>query len=508
MKSPSADKKKIIVIGSGPGGLAAAMLLAHRGFHVDVFEKSKRLGGRNGCLEEAGYRFDIGPTFLMMKFLLDSIFDECEASSANYLKFTRLEPMYELRYSGKSFKPSNNPNLTKNEIEKLFPGASSGFDRFMQYERKRFEKIIPCLQRDYSSLRKMVSWRLMQSLPYLSLGRSVFDVLKGYFKNDDLSLLFSFQSKYLGMSAWQCPGGFSMLSYIEHAYGIYHTEGGLAAIPEALAKVALERGAQIHLGTGVKTLILDGRDVTGVELESGERVYADAVVLNADFAQAMTRLVPGQQLKKYSPEKLAKKKFSCSTFMLHLGLDTVFPSEHHTIVFADDYKTNVKEIFETHQLSKDISFYVRNASINDPTLAPKGHSSVYILVPVPNLDSGTDWTTQAPSYRDLVLDRVEHHFGWKNLRAHIQVEKMMTPDTWHTHLDVYKGATFNLAHNLGQMAYWRPRNQFEELGRVYLTGGGTHPGSGLPTILESARISANLISKRFEVPFLTKELAA
>jgi len=472
-----------------------------------LFEKSSRIGGRNGCLEEGGYKFDIGPTFLMMKFLLDSIFDECEVRSENYLTFKRLEPMYDLRFQGKSFKPSNDPEKTKREIEKLFPGSSSGFDRFMEYEKRRFAKIIPCLQKDYSSLGSMLSFKLVQSVPYLSFGKSVFDVLKGYFKNEDLSLLFSFQSKYLGMSAWDCPGGFSMLSYIEYAYGIYHTQGGLSAIPDALAKVAKEKGAKIHLNAGVKTLLMDGKKVTGVQLESGEKVFSDVTVLNADFAKAMADIVPKGKLKKYTPEKLGKKKFSCSTYMMHLGLDKLFPGEHHTILFAEDYKTNVKEIFSNGTLSKDISFYVRNASVTDPTLAPKGHSSVYVLVPVPNLDSQIDWARDGVTFRENVLNQVESRMGWKGLREHIRVEKVMTPLGWQNDLDIYKGATFNLSHNLGQMAYWRPRNQFEELGNVYLTGGGTHPGSGLPTILESARISSNLISKRFNVSFLTKTIS-
>lgn len=499
-------KKHVIIVGTGPGGSAAAMLLANRGFKVSVFEKSSKVGGRNSSLDMEGYKSDVGPTFLMMKFLLDSVFEEAGVRSEDYLRFIKLDPLYELKTPRGSLIPYNDHQKTKEGIEKLFPGQSKGFDAFMNYEKKRFSKIIPCLQRDYSSLKSMVSLKLMMSAPYLSITRSVFDVLKGYFGNDDLSLLFSFQSKYLGMSAWKCPGGFSMLSYIEHAYGIYHTIGGLSEIPKAMIKVATEQGAEIHLNSPVKKLVFDGKKVVGVELEGGEQVRADAVFLNADFAHAMEALVPSGKLKKYSSSNLSKKKYSCSTFMIHLGLDRVYPSQFHTIVFADNYKKNVDDIFHDGELSWDTSFYVRNASVLDDTLAPKGHSSLYILVPVPNLDARIDWENVSPKYRNHILDLVEKKMGFTDLKKHIRAERVMTPATWKEGLSVYKGATFNLSHHLSQMAYFRPRNRFEELRNCYLVGGGTHPGSGLPTILESARISANLACEDFGVPFRTKEL--
>jgi phytoene desaturase len=499
-------KKKIIVIGSGPGGTSAAALLASRGFEVDLFEKRNDIGGRCGSIQEQGYRFDVGPTFLMMKFLLDLVFEEAQTTSSNYLKFLKLDPMYELKVGNRSFRPSPDHDKTKASMEEFLPGSSPRFDQFIKKEKKRFQHLLPCIQRDYSSARKLISPALIKSVPYLGLGKSVFDVLKGYFKEEDLSLMFSFQSKYLGMSAWKCPGGFSMLSYIEHAYGIYHTEGGLAEIPLAFAKLAKEHGAKIHTGMGVKQLIIENRAVIGVELESGEKVYADEVVLNADFANAMTKLVPQEHLKKYTTKKLDSMKYSCSTFMIHLGLDKIYPLDHHTIVFADQYRTNVEDVFERHTLSNDFSFYVRNASINDPTLAPAGHSSIYILVPVPNLTGNVDWATKRDEYEQLILKQVAKKLNMHDLEKHIVVKKVIDPSTWESSLDIHKGATFNLSHNYGQLAYWRPRNKFEEFDRCYLVGGGTHPGSGLPTILESARIAANMISNKHEITYISKEV--
>jgi phytoene desaturase len=290
---------------------------------------------------------------------------------------------------------------------------------------------------------------------------------------------------------------------VEHGYGIYHTQGGLSEISEAMAKICREYGVDIRLNSPVKQLILDGRDVRGVELESGETIRGDETVLNADFGYAMNHLVPPGVLKKYSPPKVDQREFSCSTFMLYLGLDKIYDLPHHTIFFSKDYRRNIEDVFERKVLSEDCSFYVRNASVTDPNLAPPGHSSIYVLVPVPNKTAAIDWTKEKNGFRDRLLDAMETRAGMKDLRAHIREEIVLSPDSWQG-MNIHFGATFNLAHKLSQMLYFRPRNKFEELGHCYLVGGGTHPGSGLPTIYESGRIAANLISRAHGVSFVSK----
>jgi phytoene desaturase len=291
-----------------------------------------------------------------------------------------------------------------------------------------------------------------------------------------------------------------MLPFIEHELGVSHVRGGLHRISIAMARLATELGAKIHLETPIRQLTFEGNSVTGVELAGGERVRADAVVLNADFGHAMTRLVPPERLRKYRPERLAKLDFSCSTFMLYLGVNRSVPLSHHTIVFAKDYRRNVREVFKDKRLpGEDLSFYIHNASVTDPTLAPAGKSALYVLVPVPNQRSGIDWRTEAPEFRRRVLDLIAARTPLDNLEDSIEIEHMITPLDWQTRHHVYEGATFNLAHRLSQMLHRRPHNEFEEFGNCYLVGGGTHPGSGLPVIYESARISANLLAKRFGV---------
>ncbi|RYD39526.1 MAG: phytoene desaturase, partial [Verrucomicrobiaceae bacterium] len=235
---------------------------------------------------------------------------------------------------------------------------------------------------------------------------------------------------------------------------------------------------------------------SSVELASGESIPCDDLVVNADYAHARSTIFGSRNLSR---ERLLKKKYSCSTFMLYLGLDKIYPDEpHHHIVFADDYAQNVADIQGERVASADTSLYIRNSSVNDKTVAPDGHSQLYILCPTINTRHGYSWDENREAYRDRVLDRIVAKTGMKDLREHIVEERCITPTTWEEN-GIFAGATFNLAHTMDQMLYLRPRNRMQEFDNVYLVGGGTHPGSGLPTIFESARISSNLICESYGI---------
>lgn len=483
--------KKIAVVGAGPGGLAVAMLLAHKGYEVTIYEKQAYVGGRTSEIKLGDYKFDMGPTFLNMLYIAEEIFELTGRDIHDYVDLIDLNPMYQLIYHNKKINMTRDADEMIRQINELFPGNEGSYERYMEQTQKKLEVLAPVLQAPMNKLTDLFNPKVMKAFKELEVGNSLVDTLSKFYNEEELQLAFTFQAKYLGMSPWESPGAFSILSYIEHAYGVYHIKGGINKLTQAMGRVVLESGGKILLNNGVKKLKTNRRKVTGLLLEDGQEIEADEVIINGDFAHAMTNLVEPGLLKKYTPEKLEKKQYSCSTFMLYLGVNKRFDLPHHTIWFAKDYRKNVEEITKTKLMSEDPSIYIQNAVVTDETVAPKGKSTLYILVPVPNNMSGIDWSEKAGPFRDMILNMVADKLGVKDIWEYIEEERMITPADWERDIHVYKGATFNLGHQLSQMLVFRPRNKFEELDQCWLVGGGTHPGSGLPIILESARITAN-----------------
>ena len=489
------NRGKVGIVGGGPGGLGCAMLLAHNGFDVTVFERAGVVGGRNAPIRLGNFTFDAGPTFLNMKFVLDELFQLCGRESSDYLKFRLLDPMYQLSFTDREIRISSNKERMRGELERIFPGNVKGLNRFYAKEKARFERIMPNLRRHFSSLSSYISPKVIRAIPHVFAVGSVYDKLGRYFKDEKLRVCFTFQSKYLGMSPWECPAAFTMIPFVEHEFGIYHAIGGLNQLSQAMAKVVMEEGGTVKTGTKVENLVATGRKLTGLRLQNGETFSCDHIVVNADFGYAFTSLIEPGKLRKYSRRNISKKRYSCSTFMLYLGVEKEYAAPHHNIVFANDYRSNINDITQG-RLSGDFSFYVQNPCVTDKTLAPHGKSTIYVLVPVPNNFSGIDWDKEKNGFRKKVLDAVENRTSMEDISDHIEIEKTISPREWENDYNVYKGATFNLAHNIRQMLYFRPHNRFDELENCYLVGGGTHPGSGLPTIYLSSMISAGLISER------------
>ncbi|GGG20776.1 phytoene desaturase family protein [Paenibacillus abyssi] len=489
--------KQIAVIGAGPGGLAAAMLLSSQGYKVKVLEKQAYVGGRTSRLSIGEYHFDRGPTFLMMPQLIEQLFKSAGRSIHDYIQLIEIDPLYRLQFGDVKFEPTRNKELMAQQMKTMFPGEADGYFRFMEEERIKFERVMPLLRRPFTRLSDYIKADLAKALPKLHLTDTVYGRLSRYFKDERLRYAFAFQSKYLGMSPWECPGTFTMLSYIEHAYGLWHPVGGVNRICEAMAEVIREWGGEISLSTSVKSVITKHGRAAGVLLENGDKLEADHVVINADFGTAVTQLFQPEDLHKYRPEKVQKLKFSCSTYMLYLGVNRKIQMPHHTVMFADDYAGNVSDMMQG-RLSEDASIYLHHPGAVDSTLAPEGKSALYALMPVPNLDSGIPWNEegQRMAVREQVLNRLEREPELRGLSGDIEEESVITPLDWQQSIHVYKGAAFNLAHSVDQMMAFRPHNRFQDVGNCWLVGGGTHPGSGLPTILESAQISSRLLMEQ------------
>ncbi len=485
--------KHVVVIGAGPGGLAAAMLLAQAGLRVTVLERQRQVGGRTTTLAANGFRFDLGPTFFLYPQVLETIFEAIGRNLWHELELVRLDPQYSLIF-GAGGELHATPDFKKMEraIAALCPADAASFRRFMDDNRLKLDQFKPCLESPFLGWRGPVLAANAERAAMAAPWRSLDGELARYFSDPRIRLAFSFQSKYLGMSPYRCPSLFSILSYLEYRHGVYHPIGGCGAVTDCMARIAREMGVEILLGDEVREILFQGRRAVGVRATSGTH-RADALVINADFARAMTRLVPDNLRRKWTDDRIARKRFSCSTFMLYLGIEGRYDNlGHHTIYLDDDYGKNLREIEALHSLSESPSFYVQNACATDPSLAPPGMSTLYVLVPVTHQHPNVDWSCARERFRAQVLSRLAS-VGINDVESRIRLEHMITPADWDQHYEIHRGATFNLAHNLSQMLHMRPHNRFEDLESVYLVGGGTHPGSGLPVIFESARITSRLL---------------
>ncbi|MFM9197107.1 MAG: phytoene desaturase family protein [Planctomycetia bacterium] len=486
--------RTVNIIGAGPGGLAAAMLLAQAGHRVRVLERLDVPGGRTSTISTPeGFRFDLGPTFFLYPRILDEIFATCGYDLRREVEMVRLDPQYRLVF-GAGGELLATPDIDRMEaaVAQLSPADRGAFTRFMHSNRRKFDRFAPFLQQPFESWADLATPDLLKLMPLLKPWKSLDAELGTFFSDERIRLAFTFQSKYLGMSPFRCPSLFSILSFLEYEHGVFHPIGGCGAVSTAMARIATDMGVEIHYGEPVESLDFDGRKIKAVRT-SRAAYAADATVVNADFARTMTRLVPDRLRRRWSDRKIASKRFSCSTFMLYLGIEGRYDEiPHHTIYLSENYRNNLADIETKHRLGSDPSMYVQNAGVTDPTLAPPGMSTLYLLIPVTHRHPNVDWRREAAGYREVALDQLDR-LGIHGVRQRIRYEKMITPDDWQDDYEIYRGATFNLSHDLAQMLHMRPHNRFEDLEGVYLVGGGTHPGSGLPVIYSSARITSGLL---------------
>jgi phytoene desaturase len=495
---------RVVIVGAGPGGLASAMLLAKAGVEVTVVEKRGVVGGRTSTMEQDGFKFDVGPTFFLYPQVLREIFAATGHSLEKEVPMHRLDPQYRLIFGGGGqVDATADVERMKAQIAAISPGDASRLEAYFRDNREKLLRFAPILQSPFESWKDLVTPEMLKMLPLVRPWRSLDSDLQKYFKDPRIRLGFSFQSKYLGMSPFSCPSLFSILSFLEYEHGVFHPVGGCGAVTAAMARIAEGMGVRILRNTEVEAMLFEGRRAVGVRTSSEagwETIKADAVVVNADFAQAMQRLVPNHLRKRWTDKRIASKDYSCSTFMLYLGIDGKYDDvAHHTIYLSKSYEQNLRDIEHEHQLTtEDASFYVQNACVTDPTLAPDGMSTLYVLLPVTHEHRNVDWPKEQVRFRSMALKQLEK-IGITDVEKRIRVERQLTPATWNSEFHLHLGATFSMAHSLKQMLHLRPHNRFEDLDGVYLVGGGTHPGSGLPVIFESARITSRLLLKDLQV---------
>jgi phytoene desaturase len=528
IQSSAEYRPRVAVVGAGPGGLATATLLAARGLDVAVFEKQPRIGGRTRRLTAApgsflsaadafnvdesnagdpgAYHFDLGPTFFLMPHVLREIFAAADRELDDYIELKRLDPMYRLvigQPDGDDVVLDATQDLEKmrQRVGQIHEPDGEAFARFIADNRAKLLASEPILRRAVRSPLDLVRMDAIKALPHIKPHRTVQELNNRYFQHPAVQLAVGFQSKYLGMSPYDCPSLFTILPFIEYEYGVWHPVGGCNAVMGGLARLFTELGGTIETATPVESLRFSGRSVTGVTLGGrgeGRSEDFDHVVINADATWALKHYFPeAMRGRRGSDQNIDDRKYSCSTFMLYLGIEGQLDLPHHTIRMAPGYTENLEDIGRdggrAGSLTDNPSFYVHNPSALDPSLAPAGHSSLYVLLPTPNNRAPINWPNEADTVRANLLKRIQQVLGM-DLEPRIRAQITVTPDDWAA-MNINHGATFNLAHSLDQMLHRRPLHRVPHARNAWMVGGGTHPGSGLPVIFLSAQITANLLMK-------------
>lgn len=487
--------KRAIVIGAGLGGLATAVRLQRQGYKVTVLEKNATAGGRCNIYTEAGFSFDTGPSILLMVDTLRELFASAGRDIREYLDLIRLPFNYRIRFDdGTHLDLSGDEADLCRQLDAIEPGAGAQYRRFLadaeykyRVSRQRFTD---------RNFRKWSEFYTPANLYYvlrLNALTSLTKFVSRYFNDPRIRIAFTFQTMYLGLSPADAPAIYSLLPYTEIRDGIWYPLGGMYSIPRALVRLLEELGGELRLECEAQEIVARNGRACGVRLRSGAELEADVVICNADLPHSYRSLVPPQFRGQYTDARLDRLRYGCSAFMLYLGVDTVYDGLfHHNVFLARDTDKNFDEIFKQQRLPSDPSFYIHCATRTDPALAPPGSDTVYVLVPVPRLHEGMDWSTEGPRYRELVLDRVES-LAAPGIRKHIVVEKMVTPADWADSYHLRHGATFGLAHDFFQVGYMRPANKAAALDRLYFVGAGTVPGGGVPMVIIGARLVARRI---------------
>jgi len=488
-------RKKIIIIGSGFGGLATASRLLSHGYEVTLFEKRDKLGGRAYVYELNGFKFDGGPTVITAPFLFDEIFESAGKNREDYIEFVSCDPFYRIfDKEGKTFDYNGDYDFILSEIEKWNPADKKGYKRFLKTTRAIFEKgFTELADKPFLSIWDMV--KVVPDLVRLQSYKTVYNYASQFIEHDFLRKCFTFHPLLVGGNPFQTTSIYTMIHYLEREWGVHYARGGTGAIIKALEKLILEQGGTIYKNSEVDEILIHKDTATGIRLKDGTTHKADILVSNADVAFTYRHMIPESKRKKYTNRKIANTKYSMSLFVIYFGTNKRYLDSklaHHNIILGERYKSLLEDIFDKKELAEDFSLYLHMPTKTDPSIAPEGHEAFYVLSPVPHLDSGTDWTQKAEEYKSKILDFLEDQY-LPDLRKHIVVEHHIDPLHFKETLNSYKGSAFSVEPILTQSAWFRPHNKSEDVKNLYFAGAGTHPGAGLPGVLSSAKIAENLI---------------
>ena len=495
MENPTA-----LVIGAGIGGIATAARLAQRGYRVTVVEKNEQAGGRCDCLVKEGHYFDTGPTLFLMPEIFTQAFADLGERIEDHLNLRRIDPSYHIHFSdGSTVTLTSNLNAMQTQLEAIEPGSFGGYLRYLNEGHLHYELVFSrIVGRNFRHLLEYFNPQNLLLIFKLKALAKHSDNVGNYFSDHRLKTAFTFQDMYMGLSPYEAPATYSLLQYAELAGGVWFPLGGMVRIVEALTSIAEKNGVRFMYNAPVEQINTNGRRATGVTLANGQQIEADIVVANADLTYVYRHLLPDDGVGK----RLERKRYTCSTVMFYWGVDKQYPQlKPHNLFLADNLRQCLDRILKDLTLPDEPTFYMHTPVHLDPSLAPEGHDTLVVVVPVGHINDGAtqDWAAIQKRARQLVLQRLAQ-IGVNDLEEHIKFEVSYTPRDWLSRYNLAKGATFGLGHNLTQMAYLRPPNRHARYRNLYFVGASTHPGSGLPAVLLSARFAAECVLQDAGVP--------
>lgn len=491
MKKPTA-----IVIGAGIGGIATAARLAKNGYEVTVLEKEATPGGRANQIIRDGHRFDIGPTLFLMPEVWEETFASLGEKMSDHLDLKRIDPTYKVRFDdGLQLELTSDIGKMQEQLEKVEKTAFTGFLNYIAEGGKHYKvSLEKFVGRNFYNIFEYLNLKNLPLIIQLKALKKHFTNTGRFFKDERLKAAFTFQNMYLGLSPYDAPATYSLLQYTELAEGVWYPMGGLYAAIQALVNVAEKLGVKFIYNTPVKQIKTNGTKILGVILEDGKPMTADIFVGNADLPYIYKELLPDAKEAK----KLDKKLYTCSTIMFYWGVDKEYPQiAHHNVFLGGNYKASFDQIFEDHTLPDVPSFYVHAPTRTDKAAAPEGQDTLYVLMPVGHLDarSEQDWDALVNRARETVFKRLAKEMDITDLHEHIKFEIVYQPKVWKERFNLVNGSAFGLSHNFWQVGYLRPQNRHKKYGNLYFAGASTHPGTGLPIVLLSAKLTTERILK-------------
>lgn len=494
--------KKIVAIGAGFGGLAAAIRLAARGCDVTLVEKRDQPGGRAYVYRDRGFTFDGGPTVITAPWLINELFEHAGRTASDYVTLVPVSPFYRIFFpDGSSFDYTGDPEHMTTAIGEFsqFPEDVAGYKAFLQHSERIFAKGFT----ELATQPFLSPWDMVKVAPdliKLQSYRSVYGLVSRYVKDERLRQVLSFHPLLVGGNPFQTTSIYALIHHLERHWGVWFAMGGTGAVIDAMVKLFEKLGGKLVLSAEVEQILVSEGRATGVRLRGGATLPADVVVCNADVAGAYQRLLDPRVRKKYTDRRLARTRYSMSLVVIYFGTNRRYRDAgasklaHHNIMLGPRYRELLSDIFDRKTLAEDFSLYLHMPTLTDPSLAPPDGDSFYVLAPVPHLGGDIDWETAAKPYRDKMMGFLEERY-LPDLSKHIVTERMIDPRHFRDVLNSYHGSAFSVEPILTQSAYFRPHNRSEDVSNLYFVGAGTHPGAGLPGVLSSAKIADRLIAE-------------